>query len=88
MGSLGIKLVGRARPLDYLALMKGILHARGIKLPKDVDASAIDTKVCQPYILHSGALRKHDASVNPLSTVVKAHCWYFCLPCIHKAWTS
>lgn len=53
MGSLGIKLVGRARPLDYLALMRGILHARGFKLPQDVDASAGEIKVCQhPHIMY------------------------------------
>lgn len=53
MGSLGIKLVGRARPLDYLALMRGILHARGIKLPQDLSASALDAKVRQLHVLHT-----------------------------------
>ena len=38
MGPLGIKLVGRARPLDQLALMRAILTSRGIKLPIDEDA--------------------------------------------------
>ena len=52
MGSLGIKLVGRARPLDYLARLRGSLHARGIKLPKDVVASATDAKVCHLYLLY------------------------------------
>ena len=46
MGSLGMKLVGRARPLEYLALIKAILHARGIKLPQDAD-----TQVCQLHAL-------------------------------------
>lgn len=46
MGSLGIKLVGRARPLEHLALIRAILHARGIKLPQNLDVPVPDTKVC------------------------------------------
>ena len=46
MGPLGIKLVGRARPLDQLALMRAILTSRGIKLPTDEDAGRMhNTKV-------------------------------------------
>ena len=46
MGPLGIKLVGRARPLEQLALMRAILTCRGIKLPVDDDAGRMhNTKV-------------------------------------------
>lgn len=49
MGSLGIRLVGRARPLEHLALMKAILHARGMKLPSDEDPDGSKAKVRQHY---------------------------------------
>lgn len=45
MGSLGIKLVGRARPLEHLALMRAILQARNIKLPSDEATHTHDVKV-------------------------------------------
>ena len=46
MGPLGIKLVGRTRPLEQLALMRAILTSRGIKLPADEDAEHMqNTKV-------------------------------------------
>ena len=72
MGSLGIKLVGRARPLDYLALMRGILHARGIKLPQDEDASAESIKVGQH--LHFNIFsRRHVFSSSPWLLALRAH---------------
>ncbi len=51
MGSLGIRLVGRARPLEHLVLMKAILHARGVKLPSQEGPDGSEAKVHQ-QLLH------------------------------------
>ena len=49
MGPLGIKLVGRARPLEQLALMRAILTSRGIKLPVDDDAGRMHVTKVHPF---------------------------------------